>query len=99
VVTTYAETNAWGTGFNGDIKIKNTGTTVINGWTMEFDMKANIVNIWNAVIVSHVGTKYVIKNADWNGTIAAGAEISLGFQADGVAGELPSNKKINGVAV
>ncbi|MEI6659501.1 MAG: cellulose binding domain-containing protein, partial [Planctomycetota bacterium] len=99
VVTTYTQTSAWGTGFNGDMKIKNTGTTAINGWTMEFDMKANIVNIWNAVIVSHVGNHYVIKNADWNGTIGAGAEISFGFQADGVAGELPSNKKVNSVAV
>jgi cellulase/cellobiase CelA1 len=96
VVTTYTQTSAWGTGFNGDMKIKNTGTTAINGWTMEFDMKANIVNIWNAVIVSHVGNHYVIKNADWNGTIAAGAEISFGFQADGVAGELPSTMKVNG---
>jgi chitinase len=96
---TYTQTSAWGTGFNGELKIKNTGTTAINGWTMEFDMKANIVNIWNAVIVSHVGTRYVIKNADWNATIAAGAEISFGFQGDGIAGELPSNKKVNGVLV
>jgi chitinase len=66
---------------------------------MEFDMKANIVNIWNAVIVSRVGTRYVIKNAAWNGTLAAGAEISFGFQADGIAGELPSNKKVNGMQV
>jgi chitinase len=81
------------------MKIKNPGTKAINGWTMEFDMKANVVNIWNAVIVSHVGTHYVIKNASWNATIAAGTEISFGFQADGVAGELPSNKKLNGVLV
>ena len=99
VALTYTQTSSWATGFNGDMKIKNTGTTAINGWTMEFDMNANIVNIWNAVIVSHVGTRYVIKNADWNGTIAAGAEVSFGFQADGVAGELPSKKKFNGVAV
>ena len=99
VVTTYTQTTAWGTGFNGDMKIKNTGTTAINGWTMEFDMKANIVNIWNAVIVSHVGNRYVITNAAWNSSIAAGAEISFGFQADGVDGELPSNKKFNGVTV
>jgi hypothetical protein len=66
---------------------------------MEFDMKANIVNIWNAVIVSRVGTRYVIRNASWNGTIAAGAEISFGFQADGIAGEVPSNKKVNGLVV
>jgi len=51
------------------------------------------------VIVSHVGTRYVIKNADWNGTIAAGAEVSFGFQADGVVGELPLKKKFNGVAL
>jgi len=51
------------------------------------------------VIVSHVGTHYVIKNTASNATIAAGAEISFGFQADGVAGELPSNKKLNGVLV
>ena len=99
MVTTYTQTTAWGTGFNGDMKIKNTGTTAINGWTMEFDMKANIVNIWNAVIVSHVGNRYVITNAAWNSSIAAGAEISFGFQADGVDGELPSNKKFNGVTV
>jgi chitinase len=99
VALTYTQTSSWATGFNGDMKIKNTGTTAINGWTMEFDMNANIVNIWNAVIVSHVGTRYVIKNADWNGTIAAGAEVSFGFQADGVVGELPLQKKFNGVAV
>jgi hypothetical protein len=99
IAVTYTQTTAWGTGFNGSVKIKNTGTKAINGWTMEFDMKANIVNIWNAVIVSRVGTRYVIRNASWNGTIAAGAEISFGFQADGIAGEVPSNKKVNGLAV
>jgi S-methylmethionine-dependent homocysteine/selenocysteine methylase len=31
--------------------------------------------------------------------IAAGAEISFGLQADGIAGELPSNKKVNGLLV
>ena len=45
------------------------------------------------------GTRYVIRNAAWNGTIAAGAEISFGFQVDGLAGELPSNKKVNGVLI
>ena len=29
----------------------------------------------------------------------AGTEISFGFQADGIAGELPSNKKFNGVLI
>jgi len=51
------------------------------------------------VIVSHVGDHYVIQNAAFNGTIAAGAEISFGFQAEGLAGELPTNKKLNGKIV
>jgi len=99
VAVKYSQVSSWSTGFTGLLAIKNTGTTAIKGWTLEFDLKANIVSIWNAVIVSHVGNHYVIKNADWNGTIAAGAEISVGFQADGIAGELPSNKKFNGLAV
>jgi cellulase/cellobiase CelA1 len=96
---TYSQTSDWGTGFIGDLKITNSGTTPISGWTMEFDLAANIVSIWNAEIVSHVGTRYVIRNAAWNGTLAAGAEISFGFQADGIAGELPTRKKFNGQLV
>jgi|GEM_PF-356616 len=92
----FVQTSQWSTGFNADMKIKNTGTTPISDWTLEFDMKANIVNLWNAVIVSHVGDHYVIRNAAWNGTITAGTELSFGFQADGIAGELPTNKKLNG---
>jgi hypothetical protein len=99
IAVTYSQTSDWGTGFNGDLKITNGGTTPISGWTMEFDMAANIVAIWNAEIVSHVGTRYVIRNAAWNGTLAAGAEISFGFQADGIAGELPTRKMVNGQLV
>ena len=49
-----------------------------------------------APVAKVIGTRYVIRNATWNGTIAAGAEISFGFQVDGIAGELPTNKKVNG---
>jgi len=52
----------------------------------------------NAVIVSRVGTHYVIEMAPWNGTIAPGGEISFGFQASGT-GRTPTNIKLNGVAV
>jgi hypothetical protein len=41
----------------------------------------------------------VIRNAAWNGTLAAGAETSFGFQADGIAGELPTRKMVNGQLV
>ena len=96
VAISYAQASGWSNGFTGAIKIKNTGATAIKGWTMEFDLKGSIVNIWNAVVVSRVGTRYVIRNESWNGTIAAGAEISFGFQVDGPAGELPTNRTFRG---
>src|SRR5690349_10631948 len=78
----YKVTDNWGSGFIGEIKV-NAGTSALNGWTLEFDAPFDIGNLWNAVIVSHVGNHYVIKNADWNGSIAAGQAITLGFQATG----------------
>jgi aryl-phospho-beta-D-glucosidase BglC (GH1 family) len=90
--------NDWGSGAVMDVKIKNTGTTPINGWTLEFDLAADITNIWNAEIVSHVGTRYVIRMASWNGTIAPGGEVTFGFQATGL-GRTATNVKLNGALV
>ncbi|MFM8414285.1 MAG: PA14 domain-containing protein [Planctomycetota bacterium] len=99
VNVSYAQSSGWGSGFNGDVTIRNTGATTINGWTLEFDLDATITNIWNATIVSRVGTRYTITSASWNSSIGAGAEVSFGFQADGVAGETPRNRRFNGLAV
>ena len=95
---TFTKRSDWGTGAVTDVKIKNTGASAINGWTLEFDMAAEIVNIWNAVIVSHVGTRYVIRMAPWNGTIAPGGEITFGFETSGI-GSTPTNVKLNGASV
>jgi hypothetical protein len=70
VTVTYTQSNGWSSGFNGDVTIRNTGATVINGWTLQFDLDAVISNIWNATIVSRVGTRYTITAAAWNSTIA-----------------------------
>ncbi|MFM8414246.1 MAG: cellulose binding domain-containing protein, partial [Planctomycetota bacterium] len=45
------------------------------------------------------GTRYTITSASWNSSIGAGAEVSFGFQADGVAGETPRNRRFNGLMV
>jgi len=73
----------WGAGFVADMTITNTGTTTTSGWQLEFDLDANITNIWNAEIVSRVGSRYVIRMASWNGRIAPGGKITFGFQASG----------------
>ncbi len=57
------------------------GSAGLNGWTVEFDSAAEISNIWNAEIVSRVGTRYVVRNAEWNPKVAAGKTVTFGFQA------------------
>ncbi len=99
VTVTYAQSNAWSTGFTGDVTIQNTGSTTINGWTLQFDLDAVITNIWNASVVSRVGSRYTITAASWNAAIAPGLVIAFGFQADGVAGETPRNRLFNGLVV
>jgi len=90
----------WGSGFVADMTIKNTGTTAMNGWTLEFDLAADITNIWNAEIVSRVGNHYVIRAASWNGNIPAGGSVSFGFQGTpGLGSMLPTNITLNGVPV
>lgn len=87
---TFTKTDDWGTGFVMNVSVKNTTPTPTKTWRLEFDLAADIVNIWNAVIVSHVGTHYVIQMAAWNGTIAPGGTVTFGFQASG-SGRTPSS--------
>jgi hypothetical protein len=76
----YSVGNNWGSGFIANMAVPG-GSSGLQGWTIEFDADFAITNIWNAVIVSHVGNHYVIRNADWNANVTAGTQASFGFQA------------------
>ena len=78
----YRVDNDWGSGFTATITVE-AGATALNGWTAGFEADFTIANIWNAVIVSHVGDRYVIRNQSYNGSVAPGGETSFGFQAAG----------------
>src|SRR5262249_14941221 len=81
----YAIVSNWGSGFTGSMSV-GAGSAALNGWTVEFDASFNITSIWNADIVSHVGSHYVVRNAAWNGSVAGGHETSFGFQATSGSG-------------
>jgi cellulase/cellobiase CelA1 len=87
---TYSTVNDWGGGLQGQIAVKNDQAAVMSHWRVEFDYGRTINNIWDAQIVSHVGTRYVIQMAPWNGMIAPGGEVTFGFQASGT-GRTPTN--------
>ncbi len=100
VSAAFTVTNDWGSGFQAGITLKNSGTSAVNGWTLEFDFPYAINSIWNAQIVSHTANHYVIEDAGWNATIAAGASVSFGFTGSpgGVQGP-PTGWVLNGVAL
>ena len=69
----------WGTGFNGKITITNISKTIIEDWSLEFDLDNELTNIWNASIGKKEGQHYIIKNATYTQNIKAGESISFGF--------------------
>ncbi|MFM7136988.1 MAG: cellulose binding domain-containing protein, partial [Planctomycetota bacterium] len=77
----FAVTSDWGSGFNGDVTVRNTGTSALASWTVSFDFDGTITTLWNGVIAERSGSRYTVRNEQWNGTLAAGAATSFGFTA------------------
>jgi endoglucanase len=91
-------TNDWNTGFTGNITIRNTGTTTINGWTLVFTFPGGqvITQVWSAR-GSQVGSTVTIINESWNAVIAPNASVSVGFNATHTGtNPRPTNFTLNG---
>ncbi len=75
------KTNDWGSGFTADLTITNRGTDAIDGWTLTYAYAGNqkLTNGWNGTW-SQSGQTVTVKNASYNGGIAAGAAVSTGAQ-------------------
>ncbi|MFF0428948.1 glycosyl hydrolase family 18 protein [Streptomyces sp. NPDC004520] len=94
---TYTKTQDWGTGFGANWTIKNTGTTTISSWTVEWDYPAgtSVTSAWDATVTSS-GTHWTAKNVGWNGTLAPGASVSFGYNGAGPGA--PTGCKVNGAS-
>ncbi|MFD0271385.1 glycosyl hydrolase family 18 protein [Streptomyces sp. NPDC127106] len=92
---TYTKVSDWGSGFEGKWTVKNTGTTTLTAWTVEWDFPAGtrVTSAWDATVTSS-GTHWTGKNVGWNGTLAPGASISFGF--NGTGSGAPAGCKVNG---
>jgi cellulose 1,4-beta-cellobiosidase len=79
----YTVTTQWNVGFGTAITIKNTGSTVINGWNLTWKWAGNqqITQAWNSGYTQN-GKNASLTNLSWNPTIAPGATLSgMGFNA------------------
>ncbi|MFJ9633450.1 glycosyl hydrolase family 18 protein [Streptomyces sp. NPDC101175] len=92
---TFTKSSDWGTGFGGQWTVKNTGTSAISSWTVEWDYPSgtSVTSAWDADVTSS-GNHWTAKNKSYNGTIAAGASVSFGF--NGAGSGSPSNCLLNG---
>ncbi|MEU6863781.1 glycoside hydrolase family 18 chitinase [Streptomyces sp. NPDC046876] len=91
----YTKVSDWGSGFEGKWTVKNTGTTTLTSWTVEWDYPAGtaVTSAWDADVTSS-GTHWTGKNKSYNGTLAPGATVSFGF--NGTGSGAPAGCKING---
>ncbi|MGV9348156.1 cellulase family glycosylhydrolase [Streptomyces spiralis] len=87
----YTVTNDWGTGFNAQVTVTNTGTTAIKSWkvTWTWSGSQKITNMWNATY-TQTGSTVTAANADHNGSVPAGGSTSFGFGGAPGAGSAPS---------
>jgi hypothetical protein len=96
---TYTIVNSWPGGFQAGITIANTGTTPINGWTLEwmFPGAQQISQLWGGNVSSQ-GQAVTVTSLSWDATIPAGGSMnSVGFTATGTAAT-PTAFLLNGVA-
>jgi endoglucanase len=97
----YSDVDDWGTGFQGSLTIKNTGTADVNNWTLAWTFAGNqsIYDVWSGVEIQN-GEQVTISNASYNASIPAGGVVQgIGFLADyGGTNKAPVSFTLNGAA-
>ena len=76
--------NSWEDGFTGEITITNHMEEALEDWSLGFLYDGEITELWNGEIVEKVGNRYLLENAGYNGNIAPGQTVTVGF--NGVKG-------------
>ena len=82
----YVINSQWSNGFTAAIRIKNTTTTAINGWNVNWQYTdgSKITGSWNAALSG--SNPYTAKNVNWNANIQPGQTVEFGFQGSKPAG-------------
>jgi len=78
----YSVTSSWPGGFQGQVVVKNTGTTALSGWKLgwTFPGDQEITNLWNGSYTQS-GAAVTVASAAYDGSIAAGGTATVGFTA------------------
>ncbi|WP_327715031.1 cellulase family glycosylhydrolase [Streptomyces sp. NBC_00490] len=76
----YRVVGEWQGGFQGEITIRNTGTTAVNGWTLGFSFAngQTVSNMWGGT-PTQTGAAVSVTPASYTSTIPAAGSVTVGF--------------------
>ncbi|MFB7737128.1 cellulose binding domain-containing protein [Streptomyces sp. NPDC056112] len=88
----YRNVNSWPGGFQGEVTIRNNGTSTLNGWTVGMSLASgqSISSLWDGVNTGTSGS-VTVRNSSYNGTLAASGTATFGFTATGNSSPAPAN--------
>ncbi|GGS54105.1 cellulase family glycosylhydrolase [Streptomyces violaceus] len=96
----YRVTSSWPGGFQGEVTLRNTGTSAINGWTLRwaFPDSQRITNLWGGT-ATQSGSEVSVAAASYTATVPAAGSVTLGFTATrSTANPSPTAFTLNGAA-
>ncbi|MFC9159997.1 cellulase family glycosylhydrolase [Streptomyces fungicidicus] len=78
----YRVTNEWPGGFQGEVTVRNTGATAVNGWTLTWSFPADqrITNMWGGT-PAQSGSEVSVASAPYTASIPASGSVVVGFTA------------------
>ncbi|MFE9310698.1 cellulose binding domain-containing protein [Streptomyces sp. NPDC088353] len=88
----YRNVNSWPGGFQGEVTIRNNGTSTLNGWTVGMSLASgqSISSLWDGVNTGTSGS-VTVRNSSYNGTLVANGTATFGFTATGNSSPAPAN--------
>jgi cellulase/cellobiase CelA1 len=91
---------SWATGFNGSLKVANTGSSTANNWWIEFDLSAgaDLTNGWNGTF-QQINSHVRVDAPSWQRDLLPGHYANPQFTGEysSTNGVSLSNIKLNGV--
>ncbi len=96
----YSVVSTWPGGFQGQVKLTNTGGTALNGWQLgwTFPGDQKISSLWNGT-VSQSGQQVTVSSAAYNAALAPGTSVTVGFTGTYTSSNAsPASFTLNGAA-
>ncbi|MCX4859372.1 cellulase family glycosylhydrolase [Streptomyces canus] len=76
----YSVSSDWGSGFNAEVKVTNSGSTALSSWkvTWTWPGSQKVTSMWNASY-TQTGSTVTATNASHNGAVPVGGSATFGF--------------------